>query len=68
MGCTSTVIQPSQPIRYFPEGAYGRATPYYYSREGVICSKTGELVHYFKVTNEEDIIGNKYYSDNLKYK
>jgi len=57
-----------QPIRYFPEGTQGNSVPYYSSQEGVICSKTGEKVHYFKITNKGEIIGSQYYADNLKYK
>lgn len=62
IGCST------QPIKYFPEGTQGNSVPFYNSKKGLVCSKTGEVVHYFKITNQGKVIGIDYYNKHLKSK
>ena len=71
-GCvarTVKIIEVEKPVvKYFPEGSQGSTIPYFYSGEGKICSKTGEIAYYFKMTNTGEVIDSQYYADNLKHK
>ena len=46
----------------------GSSTPFFYNPEGVVCSKTGDVVHLFKKTNKGEIIGKDYYNQYINYK